>query len=94
MVTAGNWAKDADAEVNHYFLYASTNRIVQAIVNGRVSPWAIYCSRSGVEMLEKLNEEQIAYVYPWIDPEYWQRRMISHSDDAAFCKTVLEQAGF
>lgn len=94
VITAGKWAEETDSQVNHYFLYASTNRIVQAITNGRVSPWAIYCSSSGVEMLEKLNEEQIAYVYSWIDPEYWQRRLASHSDDAEFCKTVLSQAGF
>jgi len=94
VLTASKWAEETGSQVNHYFLYASTNRIVQSITNGRISPWAIYCSKSGVEMLEKLNEEQIVYVYPWIDPEYWQRRLISHSDDAEFCRTVLGQAGF
>jgi hypothetical protein len=44
--------------------------------------------------LEKLSSEQIAMVYSWIDPEYWQRRLKDYAADAEWCKHVLKQAGF
>ena len=64
------------------------------IANGRISPWLIYCSDSGLSALEKLNPEQIAMVYQWIDPEYWQRKLKDYAADAEWCKHVLKQAGF
>ena len=87
------WAAENNSSVNHYFRYASENRIVRAIVNGRISPWIIYCSSSGLSMLERLNEEQVALVYPTIDPDYWQKKL-NRSADADWCKQVLKEAGF
>lgn len=90
----GHWAEETGSPVNHYFRYASENRITRAIANGRISPWAVYNSNSGMSMLEKLNSEQIAIVYPWIDPDYWNVKLKRHCEDAAWCKTVMKEAGF
>jgi hypothetical protein len=88
------WADEHDSIVNHFFLYASPTRLCMMIANGRISPWLIYCSDSGLSALEKLSSEQIAMVYPWIDPEYWQRKLKDYAADAEWCKHVLKQAGF
>jgi hypothetical protein len=88
------WAVETNSTVSHYFRYASENRIARTISNGRISPWTVYTSRSGLAMLEKLNEEQVAVVYPWIDPDYWQRRLKDYPEDTAWCKSVMEAAGF
>jgi hypothetical protein len=63
------------------------------VSNGRISPWAVYCSESGVNMLGRLNQEQIAIVYPWIDPDYWHKKL-NNSTDADWCKYILKEAGF
>jgi hypothetical protein len=88
-----NWATENNSVVNHYFKYANENRIVRAVSNGRISPWAVYCSESGVNMLGRLNQEQIAIVYPWIDPDYWHKKL-NNSADADWCKYILKEAGF
>ena len=93
IVEMETWATDNNSVVNHYFKYANENRMVRSIANGRISPWAVYCSDSGVGMLSRLNEEQIAIVYPWIDPDYWQRKL-KNSDDAEWCRFILSEAGF
>ena len=94
IVEMQSWADEHNSAVNHFFLYSSPARLCMMIANGRISPWLIYCSDSGLSALEKLNAEQIAMVYQWIDPEYWQRKLKDYAADAEWCKHVLKQAGF
>jgi len=88
------WADEHSSVVNHFFRYSSTNRMCAMIKNGRVSPWVIYCSDTGIEALGKLNDEQIAMIYPWIDPEFWNKKLKDYLADAEWCKHVLREAGF
>lgn len=88
------WADENGSVVKDFFRYASTNRICSMIANGRVSPWVIYCSDTGQLCLEKMTEEQIMMIYPWIDPEFWQKRLKDYAADTEWCKHVLAQVGF
>jgi hypothetical protein len=94
IVEMQNWADGEQSVVKDFFRYANTNKIVSMIGNGRVSPWLIYCSDTGQACLGRFNEEQIAMVYPWIDPELWQRKLNLYSVDAEWCRTILKEAGF
>ena len=76
-----------------YFRFGNGNRIVHHIVNGRVSPWIVYNCDSGVEFLDKLNEEQITLILPKIDPDYWQRKFVDYLADTEWVKMVLKEAG-
>ena len=88
------WADEEQSVVKDFFRYANANKICTMIVNGRVSPWLIYCSDTGLSCLERLNEEQIAMVYAWIDPEYWQRKLKDYPGDTEWCKHILSEVGF
>ena len=76
-----------------YFRYANANRVCYHISTGRISPWIVYNCASGVEFLDNLNEEQIAVVLPWIDPEYWQKKFRDYLADTEWVKDILEKAG-
>lgn len=76
-----------------YFRYGNSNRICYHISNGRISPWIVFNCSSGVEFLEKLNEDQIGIVLPWIDPEYWQRKFKDYVADTEWVKMILGEAG-
>ena len=75
-----------------YFRYGGTNRICYHITNGRISPWIVFNCASGVEFLEQLNEEQIAMILPWIDPDFWQRKFTDYLADTEWVKQILKQA--
>lgn len=94
IIEMSEWANESGSPVNHYFRYASENRIVRTIANGRISPWAVYCSDSGIEMLSRLNEEQLSIVFTWIDPDFWNTKLKRYSSDANWCKNILKEAGF
>ena len=76
-----------------YFKYGNSNRVVHHIATGRISPWIIYNSASGVEFLEQLSEEQISIVLPWIDPDHWQRKFKDYMADTEWVKDILQKAG-
>lgn len=80
------------ANFSDYFRYGNTNKIVHHIVNGRVSPWVLFNCDSGIEFLEKLNEEQMIMIMPWIEPEFWQRKFKDYLADTEWVKVVLKEA--
>ena len=95
IITMQEWSEEVNppAEFNDYFKAVSTNRLVQHILNGRISPWVIYCCDSGIGCLEALSEEQLTMIMPWIDPQFWQRRLLDYPADTEMARHILEQAG-
>jgi len=85
--------KKLQTNFNNYFRLGASNRIVQHIQNGRVSPWIVYNCDSGIDWLGTLNEEQITLVMPWIDPDFWQRRFKDYVADTEWIKDILAKAG-
>ena len=76
-----------------YFRYANANRICHHITTGRVSAWIVYNCDSGHEFLESLGEEHLAMIMPWIDIEYWQRKLRDYTADSEWLKDILAKAG-
>jgi hypothetical protein len=87
------WAEEKESVFNHYFLYASTNRVTHDISTGRISSWVIYNCSTGVEMLDKLNPEQVEMVFPYIEPDFWRRKFVDYVADTEWVKHILKEAG-
>ena len=79
--------------IQDYFRYANSNRICHHISTGRVSAWLVFNCDSGVDFLDTLNEEQLQIIYPYIDPEYWQRRFTDFVADTEWVKQALKDIG-
>ena len=94
ILTMQEWAEYSDSDITTYFANISSNRFVQHILNGRVSCWTVYCCDSGIAKLETLGEEQITLLMPWIDPEFWQRKLRDYTADAEMTRHILSQSGF
>lgn len=81
------------ASFKDYFRYGNGNRICHHISTGRVSPWIVFNCNSGIEFLETLNEEQLAMIMPWIDPDHWQHKFKDYVSDVEWVKDILNKAG-
>lgn len=75
-----------------YFRLVNENKICYHITTGRISPWILYHSTSGQDFLSRLNEDQIASILSYIDPDYWNRLFKDLDKDVAFVKQVLSSA--
>jgi hypothetical protein len=90
--TMVSWSEETNEPFNSYFQKVSASRFVQHVRAGRVSPWAIYCCDSGTELLATLSEEQVTLIWPWIDPEFWRKRLKDYAADAELARLVLREA--
>lgn len=85
------WAEKNDSTWNHYFRYASLNRAVYDIKDGKISPWLILNCDTGRDMLLKFNDEQLSIIFNVMDPAYWSLRFKKHPSDIELVKTVVEE---
>jgi hypothetical protein len=90
--TMDAWAKENNSVYNHYFLYASANRIVRDIRDGKVSPWLMLNCKSGKDALNNFNDEQLSNVFDVINPKKWIIRFSREKDDVALIKDIAKKA--
>lgn len=87
------WGDEQETEFNQFFKNANSNKVCHSIIKGRLSPWIVYNSATGLEFLGELNEDQLSLIYEYIDPEYWQTRFSNYMADTEYMKQTLKEAG-
>jgi hypothetical protein len=88
------WGNDKNMQPQDMLRYGSENRICQWVNAGKVSPWALYHSQSGVKLIQRLSSEQRTMIWDMIDPEYWDGVFSSRTADVAFAEEILKEAGW
>jgi uroporphyrinogen-III decarboxylase len=87
-----DWANENGSQWNHYFKYASVNRAVYAIKDGKISPWLILNCETGRELLNKFNDEQLGIVFEVLDPEFWKKRFRMYPADLELVAEVVKES--
>lgn len=87
-------AKDAGIETKDCLRYANRNRLAYAITTGKISPWMLYQSTSGVEFLSNLDESQQKMIIDYINPEQWAIRFKRYPEVVSQVKELLNAAGY
>jgi hypothetical protein len=90
--TMMDWADANSAPWEHYFQYVNLNRATHDIKEGLISPWLILNTKSGKELLQRMNDEQLEIVGPIVDPQFWIRRFKSLPADVELIKDVVKEA--
>ena len=90
--TMTRWADEQGAVFNEYFSRRGANHIVQDVVNGRISPWVIYQSQSGKDFLTRVNQEQLALLFEFIDPAWWTSRFSNLKEDVDFVQMICNNS--
>lgn len=92
ITTMMDWAENNKSTWEHYFAYVNLNRATHDIKEGLVSPWLILNTKSGKEMLSRLNDEQLSIISNMIDPVYWKKRFKDCPADHELVKDVIKEA--
>lgn len=74
--------------------YGNKNRICHHITAGRITPWVLYQSKSGLEFIESLDSQQQALIFDYINPELWAVKFARNKDKVNEIKTLLKVAGY
>jgi hypothetical protein len=90
--TMMSWADENKSTWEHYFAYVNLNRATHDIKEGLISPWILLNTKSGKDMLQRMNDEQLSIISPVIDPQFWSRRFKSLPADVELVKDVIKEA--
>jgi len=90
--TMDTWAKEKNSVWNHYFIYASPNRVTWDLKDGKISPWLILNSETGRNMLNNFNDEQLNLLNKILDPKHWSLKFKRHPKDVELVKQIVQEA--
>ena len=77
-----------------YLRYGNVNRICLEITRGRISPWMLFQSESGIKFVESLDPVQIKFVFDYIDPEKWALKFHREPENVKQVKELLNAGGY
>jgi hypothetical protein len=86
------WAEEKSSAWNHYFLYATSNRITRDLKDGKISPWLILNCVSGKKVLSEFSDEQLNLISDVIDPSHWAMKFKRQPGDVELVKEISKKA--
>lgn len=76
------------------FRYGNKNRICFEITKGKISPWMIYHSQSGLQFVETLDVTQQKMILEYINPEQWAIKFTKNKNLIPEVKELLSAGGY
>ena len=86
-----DWAQEQNAQWSDYFRLVNTNRAVQHIQQGKISPWILLGCSAGKKMLNSFTDEQLQMTQRFINPEYWANKFKSYPADRLFVQETAKE---
>lgn len=86
------WAKINDSRWQDYFIVVPTPRAVYDIRAAKISPWLIYLSDTGGQLLTRFNDEQIKIIEDIIDAKFWMKVFAKNVEEVEAVKSACEAA--
>jgi hypothetical protein len=86
-------AEQDEIQYNDVLRYGNTNKICHNITSGKISPWILFQSDSGVRFLDTLTEDHVKLIIEYIDPEQWALKFHRSPDNVREVKSILKECG-
>lgn len=89
------WGSNLNVEWNTFFENVSSARAIAWIESGKISPWLIWLSPkdSTNKFFGHLSNSEIEYILKYIDPSYFEIKIIRHKKECDAIKEMLRMAG-
>lgn len=87
------WGKDNSADWQEYFKIVSTPRAVHDIRSAKISPWLLYLSDTGDQLLTRFSSEQVKMIDDIINAKFWMKVFANNAEEVDAVRTACEAAG-
>ena len=87
-------AESQGIKANDVFRYVNINRICHLVTTGKISPWMLYHSSSGIHFLETLNPDHANMIMDSINPEQWALKFHREPENVRTVKEILNAGGY
>ena len=92
IATMMDWAEEQNVQWSDYFRLVNTNRAVQHLQQGKISPWVLLGCLAGKKMLKSFTDEQLQMTQRFINPEFWSNKFKSYPADHLFVQETAKEA--
>tara|TARA_B100001094_G_C18138149_1_gene776337 strand:- start:384 stop:1070 length:687 start_codon:yes stop_codon:yes gene_type:complete len=92
IATMMDWAEEQNAQWSDYFRLVNTNRAVQHIQQGKISPWMLLGCSAGKKMLQSFSDEQLQMTQRFINAEFWSNKFKQYPADKMFVRETAKEA--
>jgi len=92
ITTMMDWANEQNAQWSDYFRLVNTNRAVQHIQQGKISPWLLLGCSAGKKMLKSFNDEQLQMIEKFINTSFWPSKLKSYPADLMLVQDTAKEA--
>ncbi len=87
------WGEEYDRPFNKFFKEVSKPLAIHYIKSGRISPWVIFNSDNGAELIDSFSDEELVVINDYLEPSFWTRKFNARVEDVQFVKMILKKAG-
>lgn len=87
------WSEKNGVPFNEFFKKVSANEAAYLIKTGKISPWVLYLSPTGEELMNRFNEDHSKMIGGVIEPGAWMKKFKKLEEDVEYIRNLLEQAG-
>lgn len=88
-----DWCERNNGSFHKFFSEVSANEAAYIVKTGKISPWVLYLSTTGEQLMNRFTDDHARMIGPLIDPGFWMRKFKKADDDVDYIKSLLEQAG-
>ena len=92
--TTINLAENEGIQPKDILRYGNSNKICYQVTLGKISPWMLYQSDSGIQFLDTLNPDHAKLIIDYIDPEQWALKFKREPELARQVKEILNAGGY
>lgn len=92
--TAISVAEKDKIQTKDVLRYGNKNKICFEITKGKISPWMLYQSESGLKFLESLDVTQQKMILDYINPEQWAIKFNKSKNIIPEIKQLLQAGGY
>lgn len=92
IIEISEWCEVNKVAFCDFFKHISANEASHLIRTGRISPWVLYLSGTGDDLVSKFSEDHNKIIGDIIDPKFWMKKFKSSDDDVEHIRFVLEAA--
>jgi len=87
------WGEEYERPFNKFFKEVSKPLAIHYIKSGRISPWVIFNSDNGAELIDSFSDEELIIINDYLEPAFWTRKFNARVEDVQFVKMILNKAG-
>jgi hypothetical protein len=87
-------AQEDKIQTKDVLRYGNRNKICYEVTKGKISPWMLYHSKSGLEFIESLNVTQEKMIFDYINPEQWAIKFTKSKNLIPEIKELLHAGGY